>query len=76
MDELIVEYRIENVSIVKTRQIGDFNGEKISALVDCLEVEMVPVSGAHSSATLRFSGGDLAVATAKFKAGDIVELPL
>jgi len=69
-----VDYVVHNVSPHRTPVQGDVAGKPMTVWVDSLEVELSPVSGAHSSIQLRFIGEDVAQAKAEFERGQIKTL--
>lgn len=75
MASLSVDFTVHNVTVVPVRREGEFNGEKISAVVECVEVELTSPAP-HGSLTLRFTGAEAALAKVRFKSGAVVSWKL
>lgn len=65
-----VQFRVHGVSNGSTAVETEVDGQKMTATVACVEVELVTVSQRHGSLTLRFVGAEREAALARFIPGE------
>lgn len=61
-----VSFTVHAANVVPMNAIVDFNGQKVKAVIDSLEVELTTDKTEHGTLKLNFPGEEFAVAQALF----------
>ncbi len=67
-----LKYKVHSAAPEKVTVEADYNGAKVTALVEGYVVELVSEDGRHSHTLRALAGDDAAELASKFKPGDVV----